>query len=82
MNDTVLRHDIGDLAIHCGQLLHAGEQITDGVRYIMTGFMSVSSPMLDQDAIVESKNSRVASSDIPDAFYLDGLFSKFGERRG
>ena len=76
LNDTVLQHEVGMLTIHCGQLLHGGQKITSGKRYIMAGFISISSPHLNTDVVLESKTIRANNYDIPDAFYLETLFDK------
>ena len=76
LNDTVLQHEVGMLTIHCGQLLHGGQKITSGKRYIMAGFISASSPHLNADVVLESKTIRANNYDIPDEFYLETLFDK------
>jgi len=81
LNDTVVQHNAGMLTIHCGQLLHGGQKITSGVRYIMAGFVSISSPHLNTDAVFESKTIRATNFDIPDYFYLEALFDKIGSNQ-
>lgn len=41
----------GDLCTHCGKLRHAGAAVTRGVRYVLVGFVGVSSPRVDQDFV-------------------------------
>lgn len=36
---TLYRNSRGDLFIHSGKLLHSGNRITSGIRYIMVGFI-------------------------------------------
>jgi hypothetical protein len=43
----------GDLTVHCGKLLHASLPVSRGTRYIVVGFVSVSSARVDS-AFVES----------------------------
>ena len=40
-----LRPDaVGDVLLHCGQMLHGGAPVTRGVRYILVGFVEVEAP--------------------------------------
>ncbi len=40
INDKLVKLNKGDCVIFCGQNEHEGVKITDGVRYILTGFIS------------------------------------------
>ena len=43
-----LEHAQGELAVHCGQMMHGGVKVTSGRRYILTGFISVGGPNLNE----------------------------------
>jgi hypothetical protein len=38
---TLYEHNKGDLLIHPGKILHAGNEITKGVRYLLVGFIKL-----------------------------------------
>ena len=40
--------NIGDLVVHSGKILHAGEPVTSGVRDILVGFITVSGPAISE----------------------------------
>mmetsp|Transcript_29916 Transcript_29916/g.87486 ORF Transcript_29916/g.87486 Transcript_29916/m.87486 type:complete len:136 (+) Transcript_29916:2394-2801(+) len=49
----------GDLTTHCGKLLHEGAPVLRGTRYVVVGFVNVTSPTVDMDFI---GNSAIANS--------------------
>ena len=44
----------GDLTTHCGKLLHEGARVRRGRRYVVVGFVNVSSPRIDTEFVDES----------------------------
>jgi hypothetical protein len=44
---STVQPEQGDITIHCGKLLHEGAQISQGTRYIIVGFIDVTSDKLD-----------------------------------
>jgi hypothetical protein len=41
LKTTVRPECIGDVFMHCGQMLHGGASVSAGVRYILVGFVEV-----------------------------------------
>eukprot|EP00940_MAST-03C_sp_MAST-3C-sp2_P002589 g2589.t1 len=80
-DSETLEHKAGEITFHCGQLLHGGRKITRGIRYIMAGFVSITSDRLNTAAVVDSKSTRISNTDVPDSFYIDGIFSKFSRAK-
>ena len=62
----------GDVLIHCGKLLHSGNKVEKGNRYIISGFLDVKSTKLHN-------NYKKLSNLIPkqtDNFWLNNLMGR------
>lgn len=44
LETTVQLESVGDVFLHCGQMLHGGGEVTWGTRYIMVGFVEIVGP--------------------------------------
>eukprot|EP00658_Telonema_sp_P-2_P006251 TRINITY_DN12390_c0_g2_i2.p1 TRINITY_DN12390_c0_g2~~TRINITY_DN12390_c0_g2_i2.p1 ORF type:complete len:308 (-),score=68.67 TRINITY_DN12390_c0_g2_i2:252-1175(-) len=44
LDQTVLLENPGDVMMHSGQMLHGGQPVLRGVRYILVGFVNVENP--------------------------------------
>jgi hypothetical protein len=57
--------DPGTLLIHCGRLRHCGCPVTRGVRYILVGFVMVSSPHIPEHLVyMVDRKSEKAGDDL------------------
>ena len=57
---------MGDVILHCGQMMHGGAALTSGIRYILVGFVDVVAP--DVHAIIErAQELRAAEEEAAEA---------------
>ena len=60
----------GDLVLHCGKVRHAGNKVTKGTRYVLIGFIDVTSRRIGKYHKQESQ----LSNHLPDKRHLDFLW--------
>ena len=52
----------GDLTLHCGKLLHEGAPVLRGKRYLIVGFVIVTSPRVDLEFVATSQMANTSAS--------------------
>lgn len=70
-DDKTVSPEQGGLALHCGFRLHSGKAITKGIRYILIGFMKVTSKIVRQ---YHKKEKKLNFIDEIDKRHLDFLW--------
>lgn len=69
-HDEIRTVDQGSLLMHCGKMRHGGVAITKGTRYVLIGFMKVTSKKIGQVQVGEPS----VSNDASDKRHLDFLW--------
>jgi len=62
--DEPVRIGTGDVVMHTGKLLHSGNNITEGLRYIIVGFVQVDSDRVDYDFVKRTSRSGISDEDL------------------
>lgn len=62
--DKVVKIGTGDLLMHSGKALHAGQATTEGIRYIIVGFVNVKSPRINWAHIDRVTKFGMADEDV------------------
>lgn len=74
----LVSHSRGELSLHCGKLLHCGQEVTEGTRYIMIGFVGVKTPSLRE---YSRDRLGLKMSELRDKRVLDYMWKNEGEPR-
>jgi hypothetical protein len=63
LNETV-RINAGEVVMHSGKVLHAGNDVTKGIRYIVVGFVRVDDPRVNYEFIQRTSKSGISDADL------------------
>jgi len=62
--DEPLRIKTGELVMHTGKLLHSGNHVTSGIRYIIVAFIRVNDERVDYDFIQRTSRTGITDEDL------------------
>lgn len=63
LNETI-RINAGEVVMHSGKVLHAGNDVTKGIRYIVVGFVRVDDPRVNYEFIQRTSKSGISDVDL------------------
>jgi predicted 2-oxoglutarate/Fe(II)-dependent dioxygenase YbiX len=62
--DEPVRIGTGDVLMHSGKVLHSGNNVTSGIRYIIVAFVWVDSPRINYEFIQAKARVGISNDDL------------------